>query len=795
MAEPRPVTGTYRLQLHADFDLAAATAVVPYLADLGVSHVYLSPVLQAAPGSMHGYDVVDHTRISADLGGEDALVALADRAHEHGLGVVVDVVPNHMALPTPLHLNAPLWQTLRLGRESPTAHWFDVDWDLCDGRIGLPVLGDPLEQTLADGHLELGEHDGEPVVRHYEQVFPVAPGTGQGTVAEVLDRQHYLLAGWRQKADVLGYRRFFDVDTLVAVRVELDDVFDDTHALLLDLHRRGVVDGFRIDHPDGLADPQGYAERLHEQSGGAWVVVEKILEGDEPLPASWPVAGTTGYDATKVVQTVLSPPTGAELDELWRGLEGAEADLHEVEHASKALVLDDLLQPEVKRLTRRAVAASVAAGTPLEAADVDAALRALLVQTEVYRAYLRLDEPADDLARGRVARMRELASAEQPDLTDTLDVLATLLLDSTSTDPDTRDLVVRFGQVCGPAMAKGVEDTTFYRWHRLVALNEVGGDPLALDDPDPRALHTWAGRQLATHPSGMTTLSTHDTKRSEDSRARLLAAAEDVDGWRTLWASVRDEAVRLDVDEPTAYLVMQTVVAVWPVSAERLDGYLDKAVREAKQHSAWVDGDEAYEARVRELGALLAGTDGIGASIGLWIDELAEGVRATTLAAKLLQLTLPGVPDVYQGTEAVELALVDPDNRRPVDYDLRRERLRRLDAGETAVGLDEEKTWLTAQALRLRRDRPRSFGADATYRALDTGSPHAVGFVRDEQVAVVATRWAWTLRRDGWGDSALALPEGTWVDLLGGGTYDGGSLACQRLLASRPVALLVREDS
>ncbi|MFY0406367.1 malto-oligosyltrehalose synthase [Solicola sp. PLA-1-18] len=795
MADVRPLTGTYRLQLHADFDLADAAAVVPYLADLGVSHLYLSPVLQAAPGSMHGYDVVDHTRVSADLGGEEALVALSERAHEHGLGVVVDVVPNHMALPEPLHLNAPLWQTLMLGRESPTAHWFDVDWDLCDGRIGLPVLGDPLAETLEAGLLSIDEHEGAPVVRYYDQVFPVAPGTGEGSVAEVLDRQHYLLAGWRQKADVLGYRRFFDVDTLVAVRVELDNVFDETHALLVDLHRRGVVDGFRIDHPDGLADPEGYFARLAEATDGAWVVAEKILEGDEPLPADWAVAGTTGYDATKVVQTVFSPPTGAEIDELWRGLDGADPDLHAVEIESKALVLDDLLQPEVQRLTRRAVAASEAAGTPLETAKVDAALRALLVQTEVYRAYLRLDVPADDLARGRIAHLRELASAAEPDLTDTLDVLCDLLLDSTSTDPDTRDLVVRFGQVCGPAMAKGVEDTTFYRWHRLVALNEVGGDPLSLDDPDPRALHTWASRQLATHPHGMTTLSTHDTKRSEDARARLLAAAEDVDGWRAIWTPVREQAIRLGVDEPTAYFVLQTAVAVWPVGTDRLDGYLDKAVREAKQRTAWVDGDEDYERRVRELGALVAGDDGIGATIGHWVGDLAEGVRATTLGAKLLQLTLPGVPDVYQGCEAVELALVDPDNRRPVDYDLRRERLARLDGGQAPSDLDDEKTWVTAQALRLRRDRPRSFGSDATYRALDTGSTHAVGFVRDEAVAVVATRWAWTLRRDGWGESALELPVGRWVDLLGGATYDGGSIACQRLLASRPVALLVREDT
>jgi (1->4)-alpha-D-glucan 1-alpha-D-glucosylmutase len=274
---------TYRLQLHAGFGFAQAAAQVPYLASLGVSHLYLSPILQAAPGSMHGYDVVDHSLVSRDLGGEDELVRLADVAHEHGLGIVVDVVPNHMAVPEPLHLNRQLWEVLREGPRSRLAHWFDVDWALLGGRLGLPVLGDELPAVAGRGELEVADLDGLPVLRYFDQVFPVAPGTEGSDPLVVAGAQHYVLDSWRNKAGTLNYRRFFDVDTLIAVRVELQDVFDATHAVLVDLHRRGVVDGFRIDHPDGLADPEGYLELLRDATGGAWVVAEKILEGDEEL--------------------------------------------------------------------------------------------------------------------------------------------------------------------------------------------------------------------------------------------------------------------------------------------------------------------------------------------------------------------------------------------------------------------------------------------------------------------------------------------------------------------------------
>jgi (1->4)-alpha-D-glucan 1-alpha-D-glucosylmutase len=792
--ERRELTATYRLQVHAGFGFAAAADVVPYLADLGVSHVYLSPVLQAAPGSLHGYDVIDHGRVSDDLGGESALVTLAETAHSHGLGVVVDVVPNHMGIPTPAYLNAPLWETLRLGRDSPTATWFDIDWQLCGGRIGLPVLGGTLEDVLAAGELTVAEHDGSPVVRYFDQAFPLAPGTEAGSVADVLGRQHYLLGSWRDKDEILGYRRFFDVDTLVAVRVELPDVFDATHAKLVDLHRRGVVDGFRIDHPDGLADPEGYLTRLAEATDGAWVVVEKILEADESLPERWPTAGTTGYDAIRAIQTALVPDSATPLDELWRQT-GGDPSLTVTELDAKRLVLDQLLGPELQRLVRRASGAATDAGHEIATGDLEAALTELLVHVETYRAYVRLDEPPDEEAVRRIEELRSRAEQSRPDLAATLGVLRDLVLDSTTSSPDGRDLVVRFQQVCGPVMAKGVEDTTFYRFHRLVALNEVGGDPDALACPNVDAVHAWAERQSLTFPRGMTTLSTHDTKRGEDVRARLLAAAEDLDGWRRVWSAVRDVAGELGVDEPTAYLVAQTLVGAWPLDDERLGAYMEKAVREAKQHTAWTDGDPDYEARVADLAAACVRRGVLSDVVESYVSELEPAFRSVVLTAKLVQLMLPGVPDVYQGCEQVGLSLVDPDNRRPVDYGERVSRLARLDDGATRRDVDDDKLWVTSRALRLRRDHPDLVGTQATYRPVPTDSPHVIGFLRSERIAVLATRWPWQQQRSGWADGSVTLPDGAWSDVLSASQLKGGTpVPYDEVFAQLPVALLVRES-
>ena len=807
-------TSTYRLQLHAGFGFAAAAGAVPYLAELGVSHLYLSPILQAESGSMHGYDVVDHSRVALGLGGETGLAELSRMAHDHDLGVIVDVVPNHMAVPTPLHHNPALWQTLRLGRSSASAGWFDIDWDLCDGRIGLPVLGAPLSEVVAAGDLRLVPHDGAVALAYYDQRFPLAPGTAglapPGSVpsgehlADILDRQHYVLADWRAADQVLGYRRFFDVDSLIAIRVERPEVFLATHQLLLELYRRGVVDGFRIDHPDGLADPQGYLDMLSQATGGAWVVVEKILAGDEALPAAWATAGTTGYDALRAVQAALAPPTGATLMATWASVDGAPPTLAAAEFIAKDLVLGSAFQPELRRLARRAVDAAVARGEALVvASEIERGLSALLAEVLSYRAYLRLGEDAAPESLAALQAMRERALTRHPDLRGVLDLLLTLLTDTHAVTDSGRDLVVRFQQVCGPIMAKGVEDTTFYRYHPFIALNEVGGDPDDLLHGGVDALHAWAQRAARTTPLGMTTLTTHDTKRSEDIRARLMAIGEDAERWVGLWDVIRREARAHRVDEPSAYLLMQTLMGTWPLAPSRLDVYLTKALRESKGRTSWSDPNLAYEHRALDLGRALLESEEVTALLGELVRELAPGIRATTLAAKVLALTLPGVPDVYQGTELLTRSLVDPDNRRPVDYDDRRARLGALDAGAARAGLDDEKLWVTSRILRDRRIRPARWGADAGYQPVDAGSPHVVAFERGNEVLVAVTRWPVTASASaGQGKVPLGqgprvpLGEGEWVDLLTDLAYVGGSpLPVRTLFQTLPVAVLVRTSA
>ena len=787
---PRLFTGTYRLQLHSGFTLDDARATVPYLAKLGVSHLYLAPILTAVPGSVHGYDVLDHTAINPELGGRPALERLADACHDHDLGIVVDIVPNHMALVAPQWRNAPAWEVLRHGRDSAFAHWFDVDWNHLDGRFGLPILGDTLTTESAAGALTFdtgrpdeGRAAGQPVLRYYDHVLPLNPdGPTSGDLTEVLAAQHWLLASHTEAANVLNYRRFFEVDQLVAIRVELPDVFNATHALLLDLHHAGVIDGFRVDHPDGLADPAGYLQRLADACRpGTPIWVEKILEGHERLPA-WACAGTTGYDAAAVIDTALvDPATVAAVSEAWTAT-GGEPSLQLSTEQSKRQVLDQLLQPELNRLHRIAQAA-------LPHLDRDALRRSLaelLVELDVYRAYVTpgstpepaLVAPLHD-ALGRVI-------AAQPALADTATALAAVLERPETAPGDAEaaaDLSVRFQQTTGPVMAKGIEDTTFYRWHRLCALNEVGFDPAAGEQPGTDDLHAWATHQAAHWPLGMTALSTHDTKRSEDVRARLLALAGDTDAWSRLSSLAARASDQHGVDRPTGHLVWQSVAGVGRIAPERLDAYLTKAIREAKQHTSWLDPDDDYEQRALRLGRAILAGDELGLAIAQALRDNRAAIRTVTLAQKLVQLTLPGVPDTYQGACRLNLTLVDPDNRSNVDFGAHADRLTALDEGEPPASLADEVLLITSRTLRLRRNRPELFLTD--YRPLDVHEG-MIAFARGDDVVVVAQRAAHDAL-----SGAVPLTEGSWTDVLTGERYEGTPTASD-LLSTLPIALLVR---
>ncbi|WP_433165199.1 malto-oligosyltrehalose synthase [Kribbella sp. CA-247076] len=793
---------TYRLQLHADFGFDDAAATVPYLHSLGISHAYLSPILQAAPGSMHGYDVVDHSRLSEPAGGRPAFDRLAARLGEHRMGAVADVVPNHVAVPTPARLNRALWSVLRDGPGSPYAEWFDVDWGSGNQPLLMAVLGQRIGKVLADGELSV---DGD-VLRYYEHEYPLRPGTEDLPIAELVTEQWYRLAHWRVADEELNYRRFFDVDTLAAVRVETQEVFEATHELLLELLHEGKLNGLRIDHPDGLADPRGYLRRLAERTGGAWVVVEKILEGSEELPRDWPCAGTTGYDALLRVGGLFVDPAGAApLAAFHSELTGEPADFAPVVEQAKREVVKHGQYAEVHRLVEllaRICQDDVRLRDHTRRAFHEVVVE-LLVHFEIYRAYVVPGEQPGPAAVRALEHAAEKARENlDEDRQETLDVVLHLLLGretgtASRIDEHARhELIVRFQQTCGPVMAKGVEDTAFYRWFRLASLNEVGGDPEHFG-VTPEEFHAYAARLNQHWPKTMTTLSTHDTKRSEDVRARLGVLSEQPAAWSEAvreWRRLSEDHRSPLLDGSTEYLFWQTLFGTWddgPIPEDRLQAYLLKAIREAKRHTTWTSPDEEYEQAVAGFCTAVLADATVLESVRRFAARQTEFVRAATLGQKLVQLTMPGVPDVYQGTELVDLSLVDPDNRRPVDYQHRIERLRRLDEGAKPDDLSDEKLLVTARALRIRRQYPEAFAG--SYTPLPTSNGHAVAFARGDAVITVATRLPAALHRlGGWGESTVVLPSGEWKNVLTGRVVGSGAARIHELLEDLPVALLVR---
>jgi malto-oligosyltrehalose synthase len=808
---------TYRLQLRDSFGFGQAAEQAGYLSALGVTHVYLSPILQANPGSPHGYDVVDHSRVSADLGGEPAFRDMAADFHRHGLGVVVDVVPNHMARPTPETLNRQLWSVLYQGRQSEFAHWFDVDWDAQEGKLLMPILAGPLEQCLGDLIIDTAprtpEHAGHrgPVLRYFDHVLPLRDGVADLPLGVLLTQQHFRLTGWRDAATQLNWRRFFDVDELIAIRVEDPDVFAATHEVLLRLVREGLIDGLRVDHPDGLADPHGYLARLDEATGGAWVVAEKILAHGEELP-DWPCAGTTGYDALALVGGLFTDPAGeVPLTDEYVRFTGGKQTFAEVERDAKRDIADGTFTAELARLTRLLARAGYPALDGFTAADLHDVLVAVLAEFGVYRAYVTPGEPPSAAAAAAVTAAAAAARDHLDErLHPALDAvrIAVLGLGGVTGDEDQQaardELIVRFGQTTGPVLAKGVEDTAFYRWTRLAALNEVGGDPDVFG-VSPAEFHAAAGRLARRWPGTMTTLSTHDTKRQEDVRARLAVLAEWPQEWghqvaewhglaRWLTDGAAAEATERAPEPDLEYLMWQTLVGAWLIGTERLGEYLRKAMHEAKTRTSWTVRRVGYESAVLGLADAVLADPELTSAIAGFVARIAPDARVNTLGAKLVQLTMPGVADIYQGCELTGLSLVDPDNRRPVDYRRRQRLLAALAAGpDHAVGLDAEKLLVTSRALWLRRDHPDWFAGSYTPLAAEgPAAGHVFAFVRGGHAVTVVTRLPAGLRRHGgWADTALPLPELHWRDVLTGVRQAGLRPPLAELTRRLPVALLI----
>lgn len=840
----RPITSTYRLQLrgpHADpagrkFGFAEAAEQVPYLRSLGVSHLYLSPIFTAVKESNHNYDVTDPTVVNPELGGIEGLRELAAAAHEAGLGIVLDIVPNHLGVETP-RLNRWWWDVLKHGQESEFESFFDIDWhedNGAGGRLGLPVLGAEGDEDKFE-LVHLDEID-EDVLKYYDNYFPLDPESYSSLdddPVDVYSRQHYRLMFWRD--GVISYRRFFSVNGLAGIRQEDPLVFEQTHRILRQLIAEDLIDGIRVDHPDGLADPFDYLTRLRDLIGDdRWLVVEKILGVNEPLDPRLAVDGTTGYDAMREFDGIFIAREAEDaLSMLALHQSGSTWDedaIEAAEHQLKRDVAASELGAEIRRLTRAIRRDNFStAGHTVSDEDLTTTVIELVAAIPVYRAdYISLSRITSSVVAEMARRF--------PSRGDALDLITAALLANS-------EAKTRFAQVCGAVMAKGVEDTLFYRACRLVALQEVGGAPGRFG-VSAAEFHLLQQERATLWPQAMTSLTTHDTKRSEDTRARIIEITEEASDFAELARQVA--AIVPPPDSATGHFLLQNILGVWPHDGEitdelrqRLHDYAIKAVREAGVKTSWFDQDAAFEQAVLDwVDALLYGP--VTSAVSAYAQQLHNGAIQVSLGRKMLQLVGPGIPDTYQGQEYFDLSLVDPDNRRFVDYTQRAQTLEQyldfktgsdrslsaflsLGAGPGPEGqtegsdqvpagpalyphlpgiIDRAKQTVVREALALRRDYPDVFltGEHQPVFAVGEAESHLVGIARGDRdvrgasglgIIALATRRPLSLeRRGGWGETTVTLPEGTWVDRMSGLTFEG-TVPVKDVLAVLPTALLV----
>jgi (1->4)-alpha-D-glucan 1-alpha-D-glucosylmutase len=875
---------TYRLQLHAGFKFDDAGQVAEYLRDLGVSHVYSSPYLQAAPGSMHGYNVVDHERVNEEIGGEEGHRRFCERLKELALGQILDIVPNHMATGPE---NRYWWDVLENGPSSRYASWFDIDWHSSEvklqNKVLIPVLGDQYGRVLSANQLQIEQKCGEFCVRYFEESFPLAPRSlaiplakaawiaGNATLNfiadslsrlpapepteremivsrhrdktvvyellrrlcaegaevanaiseavdalnrdynaldEVLNLQHYRLAYWRTADQELGYRRFFDVNSLIGLRVERPEVFDATHARILHWIDEGVLDGVRVDHPDGLRDPQQYFERLRMRAPEAWIIAEKILEHGETLRADWPIEGTSGYDFLNMCNGLLVHSAGLErLSEVYREFAGEGTEFDAMTRNLKLNVEREALGSDVNRLT--SIFVEVCENNrdrrDYTRAEIRRAVREIASCFGVYRTYVvpSRDQVTDEDRKqidDAVADAKASRTDLDPGLLDFIgDVLALR-----ARGPLESEFLLRFQQFTSPVMAKGVEDTAFYCYNRMIGLNEVGGAPgrsgIALAE-----FHQYCAELQTKHPYTMNTLATHDTKRGDDVRARLAVLTEIPDSWRATvhrWAEGNGRfKTGAFPDRNTEYFLYQAIVGAWPIDAARLTAYMEKAAREAKQLTSWTQQNREFEEALKSFIENILGSQEFVAEVEEFVGQVLGAGRINSLAQTLLKLTAPGVPDTYQGGELWDLRLVDPDNRAPVDYAIREEMLAKLKAGLSAEEIMRRmdcavpKMWVTYRALELRNRKPEWFGENAAYTPLTANGPHAdhvVAYLRGEDVLTCVPRWN-AMRGSDWGGTAIDLPGGRWKNELTGDELGGGAMQVEQLFTRFPVALFTRQ--
>jgi (1->4)-alpha-D-glucan 1-alpha-D-glucosylmutase len=815
---------TYRLQFNRDFRFVDALRVVDYLHELGVTDLYASPILKARPGSMHGYDVTEPTQINPEIGTAAEFDQLVSALQAREMGIVLDIVPNHMAA----SVDNPWWfDVLEKGQESPYAAFFDVNWE--SEKVMLPILGKPFGQALEDGEIVVRTENGRPIVQYYEQKLPIAAGAEDilsggalsrlrsalsgralsrlrsASVDQVLSRQHYRLAFWRKAADGINYRRFFDITDLVALRAERDDVFQATHKYVLRLVEAGKVTGLRIDHIDGLLDPKAYLERLPE----VYVVTEKILAGNEHLPCDWRTRGTTGYDFINFTNGAFIDPKGFhKLTKAYSDFVQSDSSFIDTFRRRKRQVMRELFAGEVAALVNRLsqLAEEDRHARDVAAEELKKAFVSVTASLPVYRTYIRDGNISET---DRVYIEDAIAASGKG---HAFDFLRRVLL----VDPawylqhhksDYLDFVKRWQQFTGPVMAKGLEDTTFYVHNPLVSVNEVGGDS---NGPECYfGVEEFHRRNLSRHagwPHTMNASSTHDTKRSEDVRARINVLSEFPEEWgRCLqrwrrWTSTRGAPATNEMA-----LIFQSMLGAWPIEPDRLKQFATKALREGKTHTSWLNINKEYENRVLSFVDSLYANEEFLSDFKRFQKKIARFGALSSLSQLVLKITSPGIPDFYRGADLWDLSLVDPDNRRPVDFSSRIEMLAALKRKASPRQLLKSwadgriKLYITWKLLTFRRAHRDLFleGEYIPLRVTGPHSDHIVAFARrvhsDWCVVAVPRLFGKLLRRKNiWQGTSVQLPAeapSRWTNVLTDESISAG-LTASVLFATLPFAVL-----
>jgi malto-oligosyltrehalose synthase len=862
MSIPR---ATMRLQFNKQFTFGQATELVPYFAALGVSHLYASPIMAARPGSMHGYDTIDPARLNPELGDEEDFRKLVHTLRAREMGLIVDIVPNHMAVGSD---NKWWMDVLTHGRHSSYAKFFDIDWDVPDlsrrGKVLLPVLGRPYGEALTAGEILVSASGPEPTVRYFDKCFPLSPETsiavqsepaafdassqdGRARLHQLLEKQHYRLAWWRCANDEINWRRFFDINELAALRVEDDEVFDAVHGRILEFYAQGLIDGLRIDHVDGLAQPGAYCRKLRARLGAlegmrtdgclpgpAYLVVEKILARDERLAASWQTDGTTGYDFMDEV-SLLQHAHAAEapLTAFWAGIAGTRACFAEEEELARRQILDRSFSSQresvVDALYQIAQADLTTRDFSHEA--IRRCLTELLAHFPVYRIYASPDEASPADTRFFRQAMEDAHVTRLPGDRLVLEAVGQWLIgrfEPSHARERQATAMTRFQQLSAPLCAKAVEDTAFYRYGRLISRNDVGFDAgcfaCSVDQ-----FHERMQRRRNEFPHAMLATATHDHKRGEDVRARLAVLSEIADEWQTKvgrWlelsrALCAQSSVGRMPSNADLVILFETIVGAWPMTlaiddraslaafGKRIAAWLQKALREAKVHTDWAAPNEAYEhAAARFVGELFDQPSDLTQEIADFSQRLMIPGVANSLAQLLIKLTAPGVPDIYQGGEFWDLSLVDPDNRAPVDFASRKQALGAgsLDALAADWRDGRLKQYIVGKVLAARQREPNLF-ADGDYVPLEITGPrseHVGAFARVRSGATsisVFSRFPARLFRGAqltmsaseWRGTYLIAPEslgGSYSDQFTGEEVAmNGEIEIARLLARLPIAL------